>query len=102
MFFYMDMGFSTENDVPDFGSIKMYYIGEQTLGYTDYGTNIKVRGYTLLLKDIDKLNLITNAADGSQALVVDTCEKYILCAKEWHRWSECNENTGTTIKWNNI
>ena len=101
MFFYMDMGFPTENDVPDFGSIRMYYIGEPTLGYTNYGTNIKLRGYTLLSKDIAKLNLITNAADGSQALVVDTGKTYILCDHQWREWTG-SINAGTTIKWNNI
>lgn len=101
MYFYMDMAFPTKNDVPDFGSIKMYYIGEPTFGYINHGINIKLRGYILLSKDLTKLNLICNAADGSQALVIDTGKTYILCDKEWHEWNGSG-NTGATIKWNNI
>lgn len=100
MYYYMDMAFSSPDDVPDFGSIKMYYIGESTLGYCNDGTNKKLRGYTLLSEDISKLNLITNANDGSQALVVDIGQTYILCASQWRKWT--GQVNGTTIKWNNI
>lgn len=50
---------------------------------------------------VDKKYLITNAADGSQALVVDTGKIYILCDYQWREWTG-SINAGTTIKWNNI
>lgn len=101
MYFYMDMAFPTKNDVPDFGSIKMYYIGEPTFGYINHGINIKLRAYTLLSQDINKLNLITNAADGSQALVIDTGETYIFCAGQWRLWTGSG-NKDTTLKWSHF
>lgn len=102
MYCYMDMFFKSENDVPDFGTIHMYYRGEAKNGYVENSIDIKLRCYALLSKDISKLNLITNAADGSQALIVDTGKTYILCDKEWHEWCGSGGNIGTTIKWNNI
>lgn len=101
MYYYMDMEFASESDAPNFGSIQMYYVGEPKLGFAVHSTNIKPRGYTLLSKDISKLNLITNAADGSQALVIDIGKTYILCDSQWIEWTG-NGNVGTTIKWNNI
>ena len=99
MYCYMEMIFPSEADAPDFGSIKMYYVGELKNGYQNYGINNKVRGYTLLSDDIPKLDLITNAADGSQALVVDTGDVYVFCSEEWRKWQG---GTGVTIKWQNI
>ena len=99
MYYYMDMAFPSESDVPDFGSIKLYYIGEPVHGYQNHGIK-KIRGYTLLSDDIPKLDLITNAADGSQALVVDAREIYLLCDGEWYKWQ--SNSTGVTIKWQNI
>lgn len=101
MYCYMDMFFESENDVPDFGTIHMYYIGEAKNGYVNNGIDIKIRCYTLLAKDINRLNLITNAADGSQAFVVDTGKTYLLCDGEWREWIG-NSNSGITVKWNNI
>ena len=104
MYYCMDMEFVSESSIPDFGSIRMYYVGDKTLGFVNWSSRIKLRGYTLLSKDINKLNLITNAADGSQALVVDTGQTYILCDSQWIEWVSNNGSgsVGTTIKWNNI
>lgn len=99
MYCYMGMVFPSEADVPDFGSIKMYYVGDPKNGYQNDGINNKVRGYTLLSDDIPKLDLITNASDGSQALVVDTGDVYLFCSEEWRKWQG---GVGATIKWQNI
>lgn len=66
------------NDVepPDFGSICC----------TDLkgGANFKGKNeYILKSTDISKLDLITNAADGSTALCTDTGDLYILHIGEW-------------------
>lgn len=102
MYYCMDMEFVSKNSIPDFGSIKMYYVGDPTFGYVNHGKNVRLRAYTLLSKDLGKLSLITNAADGSQALIVDTGKTYILCDNEWHEWERDASNAGVTIKWNNI
>lgn len=102
MYYCMDMEFKSENTIPDFGTIKMYYVGDTKLGFVNLSSRTKLRGYTLLSKDISKLNLITNAADGSHALVVDTGKTYILCNEQWIEWTGNNSGVGTTIKWNNI
>lgn len=102
MYYYMDMEFVSESSIPDFGTIQMYYVGDTKFGFVNYSSAVKLRGYTLLSKDISKLNLITNAADGSQALIVDTGKTYILCDSQWIEWTGGSGSMGTTIKWNNI
>lgn len=102
MYYYMDMEFVSESSIPDFGTIQMYYVGDAKFGFVNYNSAVKLRGYTLLSKDISKLNLITNAADGSQALVVDTGKIYILCDSQWREWNGNDSRVGTTIKWNII
>lgn len=62
-----------------FGSIKMYFRGKDLLGVED----VRVRGYVFLSKDLDKLNVIDNAAEGSRAKAVDTGITYIFCSGEW-------------------
>lgn len=52
----MEMTFNTISDVPDFGSICLI---DSKNGY---------KSYRLLDSDVNKLNLITNAANGSDAL----------------------------------
>lgn len=104
-FYYMDMVFKSQSDVPDFGSIHMYYVGEPKFGYVNQSANVKVRAYTLLSNDISKLNLITNAADGSQSFVVDTGKTYILCNGQWIEWVGSNGGGGSTavpLKWNHF
>ena len=66
------------NDVepPDFGSIRC----------TDLkgGANFKGKNqYILKSTDVNKLDSITNAADGSTAICVDTSDLYILHMGEW-------------------
>lgn len=104
MFYHLDMPFESEQIAKStMGSIAMYYVGEYNQGFT--GTIHKVRGYTLLSADIGKLNLITNAADGSQALVVDTGRTYLLCDGQWREWTGntgSGGSIGATIKWNHF
>lgn len=105
MYYYMDMPFESEQIAKNtFGSIKMYYIGEPTLGYVNQGVNVKLRGYVLLSVDAGKLDYITNAAEGSQAIIADTGETYILCNNEWIKWtgSSGGGSAGVTIKWNQL
>ena len=82
MVYYLDMPFEKEEDIPDFGSIAMYFVGLPQLGYHEYN-NKKFRKYVLDSVDITKLNLINNAIDGSQAEILDTGDKYILCENQW-------------------
>ncbi len=93
-YYYMDMEYKSKNDVPDFGSITMCHVGRQSSGFiVQYKNNVQyaIREYTLLGKDLDKLNLITNAADGSKAMAIDTNKIYVLCNGEWFEWKS---NTG--------
>lgn len=65
-----------ENNVPDFGSIRC----------TDLrgGANFKGKNqYILKSTDVSKLDLITNASDGSTAICTDTADLYILHMDEW-------------------
>lgn len=105
-YYIMDMPFESKENAPDFGTLKMYYVGLPQFGYVEQETKYRIRGYTLLEKDLNKLNLITNAADGSQAIVVDTNETYILCNKEWIKWSiDTGGGGGTTLismKWKHL
>ena len=73
------------NSVPDFGSIRMTksrYNG--------------VNDYILKSTDLIKLDSITNAADGSTALCVDTADLYILLMGDWLKFGE--ENTESTAQ----
>ena len=80
------------NDVepPDFGSIRC----------TDLkgGANFKGKNqYILKSTDVNKLDLITNAAEGSTAICVDTADLYILHMGEWVKLGEqSTENTAQT------
>ena len=74
-----------EGSVPDFGSIRMTksrYNG--------------VNNYILKSTDLIKLDSITNAADGSTALCVDTADLYILLMGDWLKFGE--ENTESTAQ----
>lgn len=89
MYSYMDIIFKSEDDAPDFGSIKMYFVGGKELGYIEEG-NKRLRKYVLLSTDLTKLNLITNALNGSSAFVIDTGETYKLSDNGWLKWSEAS------------
>lgn len=105
MFYHLDMPFASQQIAENtMGSIEMYYVGESTQGYTNKGANVKVRGYTLLSADISKLDLITNAADGSQALVVDIGKTYLRCAGQWREWTGSSAGSGSvgTMKWSHF
>lgn len=96
-YYYMDMEYKTKDDVPDFGSITMCHVGRQSSGFViQYKNNVHyaIREYTLLEKDLDKLNLITNAADGSKAMVIDANKIYVLCNGEWFEWKSDNGSGG--------
>ena len=67
----MDMIFNAEN-VPEFGSIRL----------TNKRYN-SVNDYVLKSADVAKLDLITNAAEGSTAFCTDTYDLYILHVGEW-------------------
>ena len=102
MYYYNDMPFDTEQAAKTaMGSIKMYYAGTQILGYVNQ-LDCRYREYTFLSEDIDKLDTITNASDGSRALAVDTNRTYILCTGEWREWTGGNSGGTGSIKWDSI
>lgn len=81
----LGMGFD-ENSVPDFGTIRC----------TDLrgGANFKGKNqYILKSTDVSKLDLITNASDGSTAICTDTADLYILHMDEWIKFGEGNEES---------
>ena len=61
-----------EDEVPDFGSIRLT---------SSEGKSNK--DYILNSEDLEKLNLITNAGQGSTALCIDTKELYIKHLNGW-------------------
>lgn len=91
MYIIMDMPFLSIADAPDFGSIGMYFVGSKELGYMEQ-ENKRYRKYALLSSDINKLNNITNALDGSEALAVDTGDIYILHNNTWTKQSSTNSD----------
>lgn len=82
MYVYMDMFFNSPQDVPDFGSITMYFVGTKELGYVEEGHK-RFRKYAFQSTDLSKLSLITNAMDGSEAFSVDTGITYVLYNGQW-------------------
>lgn len=82
MYIYMGMFFNSQQDVPDFGSIAMYFVGTKDLGYVEEGHK-RFRKYAFQSTDLSKLSLITNAIDGSEAFAVDTGTTYVLYDGEW-------------------
>lgn len=66
------MTFESAEDCPDFGSINC----------TKRRDN-NVNDYILRSTDLSKLSLITNAADGSTGLCIDTGDIYVLSLGEW-------------------
>lgn len=103
-YYIMDMPFESKETAPDFGTIKMYYVGQPQSGYVEQEAKYRIRAYTLTEKDLEKLKLITNAADGSEAIVVDTGKIYLLCDNQWVEWTGNNSDGSivTTIKWNHF
>lgn len=83
MYIYMGMFFNSPQDVPDFGSIKMYFVGTKELGYVEEGHK-RFRKYAFQSTDLSKLSLITNAIDGSEAFAVDTGSTYVLYNSQWN------------------
>lgn len=77
MYVYMGMFFNSPQDAPDFGSITMYFVGTKELGYVEEGHK-RFRKYAFQSTDLNKLSLITNAIDGSEAFAVDTGITYVL------------------------
>ena len=68
------MGMTFQNDeVPDFGSIRLATVGQHY-----------VKNYILNSEDVPKLDLITNAGDGSIAYCVDTGQLYIKHLGNWN------------------
>ena len=68
------MGMTFEKDkAPDFGSSRLT-TPEQA----------RVKSYILNTEDVPKLELITNAGDGSLAYCVDTAELYIKHIGKWN------------------
>lgn len=63
-----------KNEAPDFGSIRLVT-----------AENSDVKRYILNSSDVAKLDLITNAFDGSIAYCIDTGKLYI---KHLNRWNE--------------
>ena len=94
MYIYMGMFFNSQQDVPDFGSIAMYFVGTKDLGYVEEGHK-RFRKYTFQSTDLSKLSLITNAIDGSEAFAVDTGTTYVLYDGQWSIKS--SELTSTKI-----
>ena len=68
------MGMTFKNDeAPDFGSIRLTTVEQHY-----------VKNYILNSEDVPKLELITNAGDGSLAYCVDTGEMYIKHIGKWN------------------
>ena len=68
------MGMTFEKDkAPDFGSIRLT-TPEQC----------RIKNYILNSEDVPKLQLITNAGDGSLAYCVDTAKLYIKHLGNWN------------------
>lgn len=97
MYFYMGMMFDSKENIPDFGSIKMYFVGTKQLGYIEQN-NKKFRKYVLLSSDLSKLNLITNAINGSIAFLTDTGETYKLSDNGWQKWSDAASSASLSLK----
>lgn len=98
--YYLDMYFPSEEDLPDFGSLHLTWVGGQILGVKQkdrYGRDIdkRMRKYVFLSDDLNKLSLINNAADGSQAIAADTGERYILCEGTWNKVSRGSSGGGS-------
>lgn len=90
--YYLDMYFPTEQDIPDFGSIRLTGVGGKTpqeKRKDSFGLpiDVRLRRYILLSEDAEKLSLINNAAEGSVGMAVDTRDSYILCEGQWHKTS---------------
>ena len=95
MYYYNDMPFNSEAEaLQAFGSIKMYFRDKDCLGSPDK----RLRGYVLLSADISKLSTITNAIEGSRALVTDTGKEYILSNGQWSEWT----GGGSAIRWSHF
>ena len=92
MYYKLGMSFPTEESIPDFGSITMYYVGRKESGYVEEG-NKKFRKYAFISTDVAKLSNITNALDGSKAIAVDTGSTYVLYN---NTWSEVEDITTAT------
>lgn len=87
MYYYADMPFDSLTDaIEHLGTIKMCFIGRNRLGTAADGTDLRVRGYVFMSEDLEKLNNIINAADGSRAVAADTGYTYLLCNGEWRVW----------------
>ena len=82
MYVKLDMLFNKESDIPDFGSIQLVFTGKKEQGYLESG-NKRFRKYVFLSQDLSKLNLITNALNGSIARAIDTGKVYILLSGTW-------------------
>lgn len=82
MYIYMDMAFPTQQSIPDFGSISMFFVAPENKGYISEGGK-KHRRYILLAADKDKLANITNALDGSEAILADTKKVLVLKDGQW-------------------
>lgn len=79
------MGMVFTDVPPDFGSIRL--------------TKSRYNGvneYILKSTDVSKLDSITNAADGSTAICVDTADLYILLMGDWLKFGE--ESTENTVQ----
>lgn len=73
-----------ESEAPDFGSI---YCSRLRGGATFTGVN----EYGLKAEDVEKLDLITNAACGSTAFCVDTTDIYVLMNTGWEKVGDTGE-----------
>lgn len=83
MFYKLDIAFENEEAATAaLGNIKMYFVGTNATGHIKEDGK-KYREYILSSVDVDKLNNITNALDGSKAFVVDLDKTYILNNKNW-------------------
>lgn len=94
--YYLDMFFPTQEDIPDFGTIRLTDVGNKISDGTaqkdefDHDIDMRIRKYILLEDDIDKLSSINNAADGSKAYAADTGKSYILCNGLWRECKDAN------------
>lgn len=85
----MGMEFESGSE-PDFGSI--YRVHEGVSGVHEYGLNSE---------DVDKLDIITNAAPGSTALCDDTADIYRLTKTGWVMFG-AGSQAGTSDSTNSV
>ena len=87
-YYYMDMPFPSKQIAQTtMGTISMFAKGNDRYGTASDGSDLRFRSYVCLSQDVNKLQNITNAIDGSKAYIADTGDLYILCSNQWRKYT---------------